>query len=283
MITDSREEETGSAIRGSAMRELGSVIVMARLLRPAAKGAIPTMPLHSDAVALQLPAFAPTAADHRHVNHAPAGGMLFALFGDDTTMHDVGDGLVLLLPRRLVSAVMPGRTIRQEVPYSAALDALRRLAAALLRLDDKMTNRQARLAGSALCELLGAALAPFSSGSVTLRREASLLSRVVDHVDRNLAGLLEPAALCHALSCSRSALYRAVAPAGGVAALINERRLAAVYARLCDPAERRSVAAVARTCGFDDATRFSRSFKRTFGITPGALRRGHAGEGRLLQ
>jgi AraC-like DNA-binding protein len=93
------------------------------------------------------------------------------------------------------------------------------------------------------------------------------------HIDAHLSAPLTPAAICRALRCSRSTLYRVFAPLGGIAAYIRDRRLDAACALLCDEAGPRRLAEVAERVGFVDTAGFARAFRRRFGMPPGQIRR----------
>lgn len=107
-------------------------------------------------------------------------------------------------------------------------------------------------------------------------REEALASRVRAHVDRHLADPLDVASLCRALGVSRSSLYRAFGAEGGVQRHIQSRRLRRVRALLLDPAETRSIAALAEETGFFDKSHLTRQFRHAFGVTPGVFRRASA-------
>ena len=102
--------------------------------------------------------------------------------------------------------------------------------------------------------------------------EATLRSRARRYISRNLTNDLDVATLCRELAASRSSLYRAFEREGGVASYVQRRRLARIYRLLSDPAERRSVSALAGLHGFHDNSHFSRLFRRTFGCGPRAVR-----------
>ena len=96
-----------------------------------------------------------------------------------------------------------------------------------------------------------------------------------------------------AVGASRSQLYRAFEPVGGVATAIQEERLKAAWRALSKDAGTRSVREIAETVGMFDPSSFSRTFRRTFGMTPTEWRsmhndaskstNAHAGEGFSLE
>jgi len=106
--------------------------------------------------------------------------------------------------------------------------------------------------------------------SATMReRDARVRRRVDRYIDENL-GLrdLTSGRICRAVGVSRSVLYRAFAPLGGVADHIRARRLEAAHALLEDPACRRTISGVASHLGFASDAHFSRAFKQRFGYCP---------------
>lgn len=83
---------------------------------------------------------------------------------------------------------------------------------------------------------------------------------------------LGPAALCASLGLSRSRLYEIFGPLGGVTTYIRERRLAAAFALLVDPAQPAlHIGAVASRFQFG-ASEFSRAFRNRYGMSPRAAR-----------
>lgn len=87
---------------------------------------------------------------------------------------------------------------------------------------------------------------------------------------------LSPDGLARSLGISRSGLYRAFEPYGGVRQVIQEERLAAAHIALADPQRNESIVQVAERCGFGDASGFSRAFRRQFGYSPSQVRAGGA-------
>ena len=73
---------------------------------------------------------------------------------------------------------------------------------------------------------------------------------------------------------SRSTLYATCEPVGGVAALIQRRRLERIHAHLTDPGERRRISEIAFQYGFVSKAHFSRAFRNAFGCSPREARGG---------
>lgn len=78
--------------------------------------------------------------------------------------------------------------------------------------------------------------------------------------------------------CSRSSVYRAFEPNGGVAHYVREQRLLRCFHELSRPTKMpRRVGDVATRWGFENPSHFNRMFKSKFGLPPSALL-GAAGE-----
>jgi AraC-like DNA-binding protein len=107
---------------------------------------------------------------------------------------------------------------------------------------------------------------------------AALRHRVRRHIDQNLTNpALGPEGICRELAISRSALYRAFEPLGGVAYYIQGRRLEAVHALLSRADGHRRIADIAYAHGFTNDAHFSTAFRRRYGYTPSDARRGATG------
>ncbi|PIK73878.1 hypothetical protein CS379_05820 [Methylobacterium frigidaeris] len=72
---------------------------------------------------------------------------------------------------------------------------------------------------------------------------------------------------------SRSVLYRAFEPSGGVARLVRSRRLARLRALLAQPDEAGRIADLSQACGFSSESDCSRAFKAAYGLSPSDYRR----------
>lgn len=97
----------------------------------------------------------------------------------------------------------------------------------------------------------------------------SLLPRIKSYIDAHLRRDVTIDELCNALGLSRSALYREFEPFGGVAKYVLQERLLRCHQMLsnADP-DQVKIMNIAQTWNFDEASTFSRSFRRQFGVPP---------------
>ena len=132
-------------------------------------------------------------------------------------------------------------------------------------------------ARGATCSLVAACLAPTRATAARARVPLALarLAEIRRYIDRHLdSPELSPDALCKALGLSRSTLYATCEPVGGVAALIQRRRLEGIHTLLLDPNERRRISEIAYQYGFVSKAHFSRAFRNAFGYSPREARDG---------
>ena len=83
---------------------------------------------------------------------------------------------------------------------------------------------------------------------------------------------LTPTSISKLVGISRTQLYRLFEQSGGVLSYIRRQRLLKSYALLCDPDSRQSILTIAETLCFEDASSFSRAFKKEFGHTPSDIK-----------
>jgi AraC-like DNA-binding protein len=124
---------------------------------------------------------------------------------------------------------------------------------------------------AALSSMLTACLTGWEMRPATTRQqlEAARRARVVALVDAALAEAeLTPATLVERSGISRSELYRCFAPVGGIARVIQQRRLRQAYRDLARADGPASVSRIAEAVGFFDPSSFTRAFRREFGCTP---------------
>jgi AraC-like DNA-binding protein len=102
-------------------------------------------------------------------------------------------------------------------------------------------------------------------------KPVDVVRRAARLIDSNLAEPLTPEKLQSALNLSRSSLYRAFEPLGGVAFFIRDRRLARIHA-MVSAGERATVSQLAGTFGFASAAQLTRAFTAHFGYSVSELR-----------
>ncbi|WP_448097662.1 helix-turn-helix domain-containing protein [Luteibacter yeojuensis] len=186
--------------------------------------------------------------------------------------------LSMALTRQAMEAVVGKRNL-----HGAVLKArwpMTRLIASYVRelclLEAPLTDTQAVAAQDAVLTLLLAALKGQEPGEATRASPpgAGLHQRILEFVARNIYLLeLSPEFLCRRFNVSRAHLYRAFADDGGVAKVLRNMRLDAVYRELTQTDHApRSITELAYTLGFSSGNQLLRSFRTRFGMTPSEAR-----------
>lgn len=142
------------------------------------------------------------------------------------------------------------------------------------RLPD-MTEADLPRLTNAVGAMVAAAVAPNAERVSVAHRQIDLgrMERVRQVVRRHLrTPTFGPNTLCRLVGMSRSNLYRLFEERGGVAGYIQRQRLLEARAVLTDPANKRSISAIAEDLCFADASSFSRAFRREFDHSPGEVR-----------
>ena len=182
----------------------------------------------------------------------------------------------LLLARDSFQAIAPLLDATRGMALSTSQGRL--LADYILLLERNLPNltpEDGSRLPSAIQAMVGACLAPSVDRLAVAGRQIdlTLMERVRRAVRKNLRSpLLGPDRLCREAATSRSQLYRLLEGEGGVARYIQRRRLSESFAILCDTSNNFSIAAIAETLCFADASNFSRAFRREFGISPSEVR-----------
>lgn len=183
--------------------------------------------------------------------------------------------MTLSAPRDVIEAAVaePGRLHGAVLPQDRTALLSGFLRTALDEMPRYGTGDRQRLE-RVTAELLALALAghaPLSAETVRTAGAAACRRRARRYIDAHLG--TTPDDLARAIGVSRSALYRAFEPSGGVARVIRSRRLAHLRARLARPDEAGRIADLARACGFSSESDCSRAFKAAYGLTPSDYRR----------
>ncbi len=192
--------------------------------------------------------------------------------------YEAGEWVTLIIPRH-VDAVLSAAMARRGPGPLEGLPA-RLLGANLLSLarllgeapEEDLPGLAEGLRGLLRGCLLGAAGGEEPAAEEA--RHALLTERLrAMAVAQISSALLDPARLARQLGVSRSVLYRALQPEGGVARFVKRLRLEWVRGALADPARAGvPIATLAAEAGFFDASSFHRTFRISFGSTPRAWR-----------
>lgn len=128
---------------------------------------------------------------------------------------------------------------------------------------------------SAVTAMLRACVVPSPNNDAMAANQiaATRRERVRRIVNANLHdGALGPAMICQRAGISRSQLYRLFETDGGVVKFILSCRLSKAASLLSDPWNADPIHLVAYSLCFEDASQFSRAFKREFGASPSDVR-----------
>lgn len=192
--------------------------------------------------------------------------------------YEAGEWIALIIPRSL-DPVLTAAMARHGPGPLEGLPA-RMLGANLLslaRLIGEASEEDLLGLAEGLRGLLRGCLLGAARGADRMAEDAqhALLTERLRAVAAAQIGsaLLDPGRLARQLGVSRSVLYRALQPEGGVARFVKGLRLEWVRAALADPARAGvPIAALAAEAGFFDASSFHRTFRASFGSTPRAWR-----------
>jgi len=180
------------------------------------------------------------------------------------------DIVIVLVPRAVMEPAAAMMALHGHALTNEAGRLLSDYLHVLVHRLESLTEIEAPYVAKATLEIMrscvqAAGAKPGDAKPVDVVRRAARL------IDRNLAEPLTPEKLQSALNLSRSSLYRAFEPLGGVAFFIRDRRLARIHA-MVSSGERASVSQLAATFGFTSAAQLTRAFTAHFGYSVSDLR-----------
>lgn len=116
----------------------------------------------------------------------------------------------------------------------------------------------------------------FTAAPVLPETPAGLRAAILDFVRANAADpVLDVDGIARRHYVSRRRLYGLFEALGTTPGEhLRAVRLRAAAERLADPVDARTIADIGYACGFDDATTFTRAFRRAYGVTPRDFRAG---------
>jgi AraC-like DNA-binding protein len=184
------------------------------------------------------------------------------------------DNVSLAISRRRLEAVFPlvDSAHGFVVPSGALSKVLLGTAEQVIALGASMQSSEARPIADALIMLVIACLEADLQpkpvpGAAAGAASLALLKAAIER--RLLDTDLGPQSLLDEFGMTRSTLYRAFEPLGGVRAYISDRRLRYAFRQMTKPAQTNlRVSQLAFQLGFAHSSAFTRSFKALFGLTP---------------
>ena len=212
------------------------------------------------------------------VPHVPSVPSILALDMDQpcTVRSTHGRILLLFVPRAMIEKAFPdaaslhGRLVQATTPLA------RTLIAHLVALNRQIAGLSKDAAHHAMLTAVELLAAVFSrqaglSGNARAALRAAVYEQVRRYVEANLHDPgLSPESVLASLRLSRASVYRLFEYEGGLAAYIRSRRLR----RAADELVRFphvEVQDIASGLGFNDASSFTRAFRRAFDIAPREL------------
>jgi AraC-like DNA-binding protein len=213
--------------------------------------------------------------DAPHIQQAPHVPSILALDMDQpcTVRSFHGRILLFFVPRALVERSFPdaaslhGRLIQATTPLTRIL--IEHLVA-LNREIVGMSKDEAHRSFLTAVELLAAAFSRQAglSGNARAAVRAAVHGQVRRYVENNLHDPdLSPESVLASLHLSRASVYRLFEHEGGLAAYIRSRRLRMAADELVR-FPHMAVQDIASGLGFNDASTFTRAFRRAFDIAP---------------
>jgi AraC-like DNA-binding protein len=209
---------------------------------------------------------------------APLGAPFIVSLAEEVTTQRSNDNdrVALHLSRDRFQAISPMLETARGVPLNTPQGRMLSDYMLLLKRNlPSLPREDASRLGGAVQAMIEACLAPSADRLVRAGSQinVTLMERVRRAVGKHLhSHSLGPAKLCREAAVSRSHLYRLLESEGGAARYIQRRRLSESFTLLSDAANTLSIAGIAETLCFADASSFSRAFRREFGTSPSDVR-----------
>lgn len=202
-----------------------------------------------------------------------------------TVLYDA-DYVTVALPRDVVEGAVPnlralhGRVLPQRA-FPALAEAVLSLARGVSSTTDVFQGGNRLIAGL----LRPAGDLPAWQAGDDDEAEAARRLRALLFIDAHLGRRdLDVHAVASGSGMSRSSLYRAFAPVGGVGREIVRRRVARLRSAILQSGGDARISTLVWTLGFATPSHGSRAFKAAYGLAPGQLRAEiRAPEGRFLE
>lgn len=214
--------------------------------------------------------------DGRPMSAGPGQIVMFDLTHVTDVSSTGNDNITLRITRAPLVAAVPQRNLHGfmfEGPIGRVLaDHMMLLAR---RLPD-LPQSEAAAVTAATISLIASCIASSAAPDEQVPdRDIETRHRVFRYVDANISKPdLTAATIGRQVGISRSVLYRAFEPLGGIAQYVRARRLEAAHVLLEDPAIGSRIAEIASRFGFVSDAHFSRAFRSRYGYNPRRARGG---------
>jgi AraC-like DNA-binding protein len=217
------------------------------------------------AVVLQLEGDWHAAIPGRQLRSAPGITCIFDKSQPFTTLcMSPVDVIIMLVPRAVLSPALAVMNLHGHALHNAAGRLLSDYLHLLGRLPG-LTEIEAPYVAKATAELLVSCVLA-TGAQIGQAPPVDIVRRAARLIDRAPAEAFTPETLQATLNLSRSSLYRAFEPLGGVAAFIRQRRLARIHAMIC-AGDGSTVTQLAASFGFAGAGQLTRAFRAHFGYS----------------
>lgn len=184
-----------------------------------------------------------------------------------------GSRMSIMVPRTIVSDLLSRYNFHGLVlpQHAAATKLLFHYMAGLNKVAAELDDHEVQAVQEALFTLLGSAIGNTDDNILFSRPiDTPMRQRILDYIDANLTDpRLDVDVIIRFFRVSRTHLYRAFEPEGGVVRAIRERRLNLAFRLLIDQRKNpRTVDEIKTLCGFSQRTQFVRFFQQKFAFSP---------------
>jgi AraC-like DNA-binding protein len=178
--------------------------------------------------------------------------------------------IIMLVPRAVLTPALAVMNLHGHALHNAAGRLLSDYLHLLVGRLPGLTEIEAPFVAKATADILVSCVLA-TGAQIGQAPPVDIVRRAARLIDRAPAEVFTPEKLQAMLNLSRSSLYRAFEPLGGVAGFIRQRRLARIHAMLC-AGDDSSVTQLAASFGFAGAAQLTRAFRGHFGYSISTLK-----------
>lgn len=208
---------------------------------------------------------------------APGDAVLFDATQPMQSLVADADYVTVILARDLVEAAAPNaRHLHGCLLPRSEVASLGETVLSLVRCAPNLSDALAAGAAQAITSMLGQiqGISEEFARKAFGENEAELTRRLKAElfIEENLALDLNADFVARSIGVSRTSLYRAMQAVGGVEAVVLRRRTARFRQLILRPNNEIAINRIAHEVGFKCSSHSSRTFKKTYGLSPDELR-----------